>query len=140
MLIEAGCEGSTVAQCHLPSQNPAGTQSRAAFYAKSAYVNRPMPSAGLSAVVDQVAALVTDLPAEGGGMVFDAAGKPWPPEVCVDFVRDSFERTAGTWFTPRGLPLRRDRGLCQQGMPGVRRPADAGRGRQARHAAAAGRQ
>ena len=25
MLIEAGCEGSTVAQCHLPGQNPAGT-------------------------------------------------------------------------------------------------------------------
>ena len=74
MLIEAGCEGSTVAQCHLPAQNPAGTQSRAAFYAKSAYVTQPLPAAGLSAVVEQVAGLVTDLPAEGGGMVFDAYG------------------------------------------------------------------
>jgi FAD/FMN-containing dehydrogenase len=74
MLIEAGCEGSTVAQCHLPSQNPAGTQSRAAFAAKSAYVTQPMPQAGLTAVVDQVASLATELPAEGGGMVFDAYG------------------------------------------------------------------
>ena len=49
MLIEAGCEGSTVAQCHLPTQTPAGTQPRAAFAAKSAYVTRPMPSAGVTA-------------------------------------------------------------------------------------------
>jgi hypothetical protein len=42
--------------------------------------------------------------------VFDAAGKAWPPEVCVDFVLDSFERTSGTWFTPRGGHLGRVRG------------------------------
>lgn len=34
--------------------------------------------------------------------VFDSAGRPWPPQVCVDFVLDSFERTSGTWFTARG--------------------------------------
>lgn len=34
--------------------------------------------------------------------VFDAQGQPWPPQVCVDFVLDSFERAAGTWFAPRG--------------------------------------
>jgi hypothetical protein len=42
--------------------------------------------------------------------VFDAAGRPWPPQVCVDFVLDSFERTAGTWFAPRGEKLGRVRG------------------------------
>jgi hypothetical protein len=42
--------------------------------------------------------------------VFDAAGKPWPPEVCVDFVLDSFERASGTWFAPRGGALGRVRG------------------------------
>ncbi len=42
--------------------------------------------------------------------VFDAAGKAWPPQVCVDFVLDSFERASGTWFTPRGGPLHRVRG------------------------------
>jgi hypothetical protein len=42
--------------------------------------------------------------------VFDGAGKAWPPEVCVDFVLDSFERTSGTWFAPRGGRLGRVRG------------------------------
>jgi hypothetical protein len=40
--------------------------------------------------------------------VFDASGQPWPPQVCVDFVLDSFERASGTWFAPRGeAPERR---------------------------------
>ncbi|MGH9088053.1 MAG: FAD-binding oxidoreductase [Acidimicrobiales bacterium] len=43
MLVEAGCEGKTVAQCHLPSQDPAGTLSRASFAAKSAYVSAVTP-------------------------------------------------------------------------------------------------
>jgi hypothetical protein len=42
--------------------------------------------------------------------VFDAVGKPWPPQVCVDFILDSFERASGTWFTSRGGPLHRVRG------------------------------
>ncbi len=33
--------------------------------------------------------------------VFDAGGRPRPPEVCVAFVVDSYERAAGTWFAPR---------------------------------------
>lgn len=39
--------------------------------------------------------------------VFDARGRAWPPEVCVDFVLDSFERAGGTWFRPKGEPLGR---------------------------------
>lgn len=42
--------------------------------------------------------------------VFDSAGNAWPPEVCVDFVLDTFERTSGTWFRPRGASLGRERG------------------------------
>jgi hypothetical protein len=42
--------------------------------------------------------------------VFDGAGNAWPPEVCVDFVLDAFERTSGSWFRPRGPSLGRDRG------------------------------
>jgi hypothetical protein len=34
--------------------------------------------------------------------VYDGMGRAWPPEVCVDFVLDSFERAAGTWFRPQG--------------------------------------
>lgn len=34
--------------------------------------------------------------------VFDASGRPHPPQVCVDFVLDSYERASGTWFAPKG--------------------------------------
>jgi hypothetical protein len=34
--------------------------------------------------------------------VFDTSGQPWPPQVCVDFVLDSFERASGTWFSSQG--------------------------------------
>ena len=74
MLIEAGCEDSSVAACHLPSQNPAGTLSRAGFAAKSNYIDAAMPSAGLQAVVDAVASLAQTQPGSGGGMVFDSYG------------------------------------------------------------------
>jgi hypothetical protein len=33
--------------------------------------------------------------------VFDAAGRPRPPQVCIDFVLDTFERASGTWWQPR---------------------------------------
>ena len=55
--------------------------------------------------------------------VFDAAGKAWPPEVCVDFVLDSFERASGTWFAPRGEHLQRVRGRLdfdEEGIPNRR--------------------
>ena len=39
--------------------------------------------------------------------VYGVAGHPLPPQMCVDFVLDGYERTAGTWFLPRGMaPLR----------------------------------
>ena len=34
--------------------------------------------------------------------VFNVRGRPLVPEVCVDFVFDSFERASGTWWRPRG--------------------------------------
>jgi hypothetical protein len=42
--------------------------------------------------------------------VYSSDGRPWPPQVCVDFVLDSYERAAGTWFAPRGQPPARVRG------------------------------
>ena len=74
MLVEAGCESSTVAQCHLPSQNPAGTLSREASVAKSAYVSATPSSAGVDAAVHAVETLAQTLPSAGGGLVFDAYG------------------------------------------------------------------
>ncbi|HOU91089.1 MAG TPA: hypothetical protein PLU22_08595 [Polyangiaceae bacterium] len=44
--------------------------------------------------------------------VFDAAGRPLPPQMCVDFVLDSYERASGTWFEARpAAPDRRSGGL-----------------------------
>lgn len=31
--------------------------------------------------------------------VFDDEGRPKPPQMCVSFILDSFERAAGTWYT-----------------------------------------
>jgi hypothetical protein len=41
--------------------------------------------------------------------VFDASGRPRPPQVCIDFVLDTFERASGTWWQP--AHLRRERVL-----------------------------
>lgn len=59
--------------------------------------------------------------AEGGTYpVFDARGEPHPPEVCVEFIVDSFERATGTWYRRRGDGERaRVRGLLDFGALGL---------------------
>jgi hypothetical protein len=42
-----------------------------------------------------------------GYPVFDADGRPHPPQVCIDFVLDAFERASGTWFNRRDEPRAR---------------------------------
>ena len=34
--------------------------------------------------------------------VFDRAGRPQVPQVCIDFIIDTLERLSGTWWQPRG--------------------------------------
>lgn len=34
--------------------------------------------------------------------VFDSKGRPHTPQVCIDFVLDTFERASGTWYRERG--------------------------------------
>lgn len=34
--------------------------------------------------------------------VFDADGRPVPPQVCTDFLLDTFQRASGTWWRRRG--------------------------------------
>jgi hypothetical protein len=74
MMIEAGCEGLTVAQCHVPTRNAGGTLSRSAYDAKSSYVDQAFPAAGTSAMIDAVEALGNDVPGVGGGITFDSYG------------------------------------------------------------------
>jgi hypothetical protein len=74
MLIEAGCDGLTIPECHLPEQNPMGTLARSTFVAKSAYVATAIPGAGLQAAVQLVTDLQESQPGANGGLVFDAYG------------------------------------------------------------------
>ena len=39
--------------------------------------------------------------------VFDRQGRPKVPQVCIDFVLDTYERAAGTWFGGRTAPRQR---------------------------------
>ena len=74
MLVEAGCDGDTVAECHLPSQNPAGILTRSPFAAKSDWIGTPLPSAGVSALVGAIDDREGSAVLVGGGIVLDAAG------------------------------------------------------------------
>lgn len=53
--------------------------------------------------------------------VFDAAGRPIPPQVCVDFLTDTLERAAGTWWHGKGQPRGRDIGKLDFGQDIVER-------------------
>jgi FAD/FMN-containing dehydrogenase len=74
MLVEAGCDGDTVAECHLPSQNPAGILTRSPFAAKSDWIASPLPAAGISALVGAIDDREGSTILVGGGIVLDAAG------------------------------------------------------------------
>ena len=39
--------------------------------------------------------------------VYDQFGRPRVPQVCVDFLMDTFERVSGTWWAPSSEPPRR---------------------------------
>jgi FAD/FMN-containing dehydrogenase len=76
MLVEAGCSSMSVEQCHLPTQNPAGTLSRPPEYAKSDFYTKPLSAKGIETLLNQVAALgrVDGAPGAVGGVAFDAFG------------------------------------------------------------------
>jgi hypothetical protein len=42
--------------------------------------------------------------------VYDQNGRPRPPQVCVDFLTDTFERASGTWWKPLGQEPGRTQG------------------------------
>jgi FAD/FMN-containing dehydrogenase len=76
MLVEAGCSSMSVAECHLPTQNPAGQLGRPPEYAKSDFFTKPLPAAGISTLLDQVERMQQVAGAGGasGGVAFDAFG------------------------------------------------------------------
>ncbi|MEP6758624.1 MAG: FAD-binding oxidoreductase [Actinomycetota bacterium] len=76
MLFEAGCTGLTTAQCHLPSQDPAGTLTRESNIVTSDFYDTAVPSDGVQAMVDAVGARADDaaLRRSTGGILLDAFG------------------------------------------------------------------
>jgi len=74
MMIEAGCEGDTVPECHLPSENPAGILTRQPWAAKSDYVDTALPQAGVESLVAAVEQRHISPVLSGGGIVLDASG------------------------------------------------------------------
>lgn len=76
MMLEAGCAGKTQAQCHLPSQNPAGTLTRESSLSTSDFYEATVPAAGIQAMLHAVEARGDDddLRQGGGGILLDAFG------------------------------------------------------------------
>lgn len=65
-MIEAGCEGESVAQCAAPVQSP--------FRTKSSYIGEPLPPQAVSGIVSALSSLPATLPGAGSGVVFDGYG------------------------------------------------------------------
>jgi FAD/FMN-containing dehydrogenase len=74
MFVEAGCAELTLAQCHLSAPGSAGTLTRSAFAAKSAYFAKTPPPAGIAAITAAVEHFHSELPELGGGLAFDGLG------------------------------------------------------------------
>ncbi len=51
--------------------------------------------------------------------VFTSKGDPWPPQVCVDFVLDTFERSSGSWYSPKGQAPKHIRGKLDFNDAGI---------------------
>lgn len=93
MMIEAGCEGDTVAECHLPSENPAGTLSRSPFATKSNFLTGPLSGAGVAAAVAAVAERTSVGEPGSGGIVLSLTGGAinQVPEASTAFVHRNTE-------------------------------------------------
>ncbi|MBX3181375.1 MAG: hypothetical protein KIT72_14140 [Polyangiaceae bacterium] len=57
---------------------------------------------------------------DDGYAVFDASGRPLIPQVCIDFITDTLERTSGTWWTARTDTRQRVRGLLDFNEIGIK--------------------
>ncbi|HVW80886.1 MAG TPA: FAD-dependent oxidoreductase [Mycobacteriales bacterium] len=74
MLLEAGCADLTLAQCHVGAETPGGTLARTAFLGASDFFARPIPAAGIAAMVAAVEARAADPALGNGGVSLDVLG------------------------------------------------------------------
>ncbi|HEY1488102.1 MAG TPA: FAD-binding oxidoreductase, partial [Micromonosporaceae bacterium] len=74
MLLEAGCADLSLAQCHVGAETPGGRLPRAAFLGASDYFRRPIPAAGIGAMVQAVERRAADPAVGNGGVSLDILG------------------------------------------------------------------
>jgi FAD binding domain/Berberine and berberine like len=76
MLIEAGCSGLSVSECHLPSQTKNGRLARVPSYAKSDFFTKKIPAAGIRKLISGIEQMRGVRGAAGGvgAIAFDALG------------------------------------------------------------------
>lgn len=74
MLIEAGCYGKTVSECHLVGQTPDGQEQRDTYSAKSDFYTRALPRQGIDTLVSAIDRRQASSTIAGGGILLDAAG------------------------------------------------------------------
>jgi FAD/FMN-containing dehydrogenase len=74
MLYEAGCYNKSVAQCHLPSQNPSGQLQRDTSAVKSDYFTSILPRQGINNLVDAITRRQSDPNLGNGGIGMDSYG------------------------------------------------------------------
>jgi FAD/FMN-containing dehydrogenase len=76
MLVEAGCAELSVAQCHQPTQHPAGVLGRQPQFAKSDFFTARLPPHGIRTLLAAVERMQTvdGGPGAAGGVAFDAFG------------------------------------------------------------------
>lgn len=74
MMIEAGCFGKTVGECHLPSQNPQGQLQRETYAAKSDYFATALPHQGIDNLVSAIARRQASSTLGSGGILLDSFG------------------------------------------------------------------
>jgi len=74
MLIEAGCYGKTVSECHLAGQTPDGQEQRDTYSAKSDFYTSPLPRQGIDNLVNAIDRRQASSIIAGGGILLDAAG------------------------------------------------------------------
>jgi FAD/FMN-containing dehydrogenase len=74
MLLEAGCLGRSVAQCHLVGTTPAGVLPRETYVAKSAVAQQPLSAAAIAALVDGITSLAGRTGVGSGAILLDSLG------------------------------------------------------------------
>ncbi|WP_018504047.1 FAD-binding oxidoreductase [Parafrankia discariae] len=74
MLIEAGCSGRTVAQCHLAGRSPDGALRRVAQLAASNFLTGPLSATGVEALLGAVESRQREAGLRSGGVILDSWG------------------------------------------------------------------